>query len=143
MQYYQEGCQGLWGWWQETPWPSLSREGGGAAGRRSGSCGAERWSRLLIFSLLSCPPSLAGCQGSPPEDSPFFCWVSSAQKKGIQGSSMGLLTSWAPAPLGAEQGHPGTVPCFHFRCFQPAAQKDLSQKSLTSLAHPSLLMFGP
>lgn len=134
MQYYQEGHQGLLGRWRETRWPSLSIEGGGAAGR-SGSCGADRWSRLLIFFPPLLSPFPGKVSGSPPEDSPFFCWVSSTPKKGIQGSSMGLLTSWGPA-LRAEQGHPGTVPCFHFRCFQPAAQKDLSQESLTSPRSP-------
>lgn len=108
-----------------TQWPGLSIERGGLL-EEVGA--VEQTGGLMdidLSSLLLVPLSWQDGSGPPPEGSPFFRWVSSTQKKGIQGSSMGLLTAWGPA-LRAEQGHPGTVPCFHFRCCQPAAQKDLS-----------------
>lgn len=76
----QSDGRGRWGCWEKSePW---NRQ-------------AASW--VLIF-LPSCPASLARWQGSPPAGSPFFCWVSSTQKKGIQGSSLGLSTSWGPSP---------------------------------------------
>lgn len=124
MQYYQEGCQGLWGLGRETRWPSLSIEGGGAAGR-SGSCGADRWSRLLIFVPPLLSPFPGKVSGSPPEDSPFCCWVSSTHKKGIQGRSMGLLTSEQTKDIQER-----------FLVFISVVSSQLSRKSLTSPRSP-------
>lgn len=134
MQYYPEGRQGLLGRWREARWPSLSIEGGGAAGR-SGSCGADRWSRLLIFFPPLLSPFPGKVSGSPPEDSPFFCWGSSTQKKGIQGSSMGLLTSRGPCPQSRARTSRNrslfSFPLFPASCSERPVPRVTHQPSLT------------
>lgn len=82
---------------------------------------------LIFFTPPPLPPSLARWQGSPPEGIPF-CWVLSAQKRGIQGSGMGHLASPGPQPQAQSKGLQEPFLVFISVVFQPAAQKDLSPK---------------
>lgn len=127
MQYYQEGCQGSLGWWRESQQPRLSL---GEVGLLEGVVAVEPIDDLGIdfFFYPSSPSPFPGkWQGSPPEGIPF-CWVLSTQKRGIQGSGMGHLASPGPQPQAQSKGLQEPFLVFISVVFQPAAQKDLSQK---------------
>lgn len=121
MQYYQEGCQGLLGWWRESQQPRLSL---GEVGLLEEVVAVEPIDDLGIdFFYPSSPSPFPGkMAGVPARGHPLLLGVVRPEERdsGKWHGALGL--PGAPAP-GTEQGPPGTVPCFHFRCFSASCSE--------------------
>lgn len=129
---------GLVGQWRGGPAAPCVAGGGGALGRSQQWSQQVTWVLIFFLSLLPLPlPWQDGrglCQRAAPSAG---CCPS--RRKGFREVAWGTQPPRAPA-LGAQQGPPGTAPCFHFRSFSAScSERPVLKITLSSPLSPQSL----